>query len=153
MTGRKTFSGKLLSLAPSFANYELPPILLKLDFSTILNDKVCSKLPGFSRSSILTADLNTSLLYCLVDQETIARLAEADLVTQDLERANSRVAEVERRNEKLRSEVEAVRSGSESTARLSSTPFLSPISLLLQGTDAPFFFLSVFSMIIKELRH
>ena len=140
MTGRKTFSGKLLSLAPSFANYELPPILLKLDFSTILNDKVCSNLPGFSRSSILTADLNTSLLYCLVDQETIARLAEADLVTQDLERANSRVAEVERRNEKLRSEVEAVRSGSESTARLSSTPFLSPISLLLQGTDAPFFF-------------
>lgn len=51
------------------------------------------------------------------DQETIARLAEADLVTQDLERANSRVAEVERRNEKLRAEIEAVRSGSESTAR------------------------------------
>lgn len=51
------------------------------------------------------------------DQETIARLAEADLVTQDLERANSRVAEVERRNEKLRSEIEAIKSGSESTAR------------------------------------
>ncbi|GAA5981296.1 hypothetical protein JCM5350_006091 [Sporobolomyces pararoseus] len=54
------------------------------------------------------------------DQETIARLAEADLVTQDLERANSRVAEVERRNEKLRSEIEAVRSGSESTARVAA---------------------------------
>ncbi|GAA6058937.1 hypothetical protein JCM10212_002889 [Sporobolomyces blumeae] len=52
------------------------------------------------------------------DQETIARLAEADLITQDLERANSRVAEVERRNEKLRSEIEAVRSGSESAARV-----------------------------------
>ncbi|GAA5935894.1 uncharacterized protein JCM15063_001840 [Sporobolomyces koalae] len=52
------------------------------------------------------------------DQETIARLAEADLVTQDLERANSRVAEVERRNEKLRSEIEAVRSGSDSAAKV-----------------------------------
>jgi len=47
----------------------------------------------------------------------IARLAEADLVTEDLERANSRVAEVERRNEKLRAEIEAVRSGSESAGR------------------------------------
>lgn len=52
-----------------------------------------------------------------IDQETIARLAEADLVTQDLERANSRVAEVERRNEKLRAEIETVRSGSESAVR------------------------------------
>ncbi|GAA6014132.1 hypothetical protein JCM11491_004115 [Sporobolomyces phaffii] len=54
------------------------------------------------------------------DQETIARLAEADLVTQDLERANNRVAEVERRNEKLRAEIEAVRSGSESAARVTT---------------------------------
>ncbi|GAA5925884.1 hypothetical protein JCM1841_004029 [Sporobolomyces salmonicolor] len=52
------------------------------------------------------------------DQETIARLAEADLITQDLERTNSRVAEVERRNEKLRAEIEAVRSGSESATRV-----------------------------------
>ena len=51
------------------------------------------------------------------DQETIARLAEADLVTADLERANRRVAEVERRNEGLRAEIEAVRSGSESAAK------------------------------------
>lgn len=51
------------------------------------------------------------------DQETIARLAEADLVAEDLERANSRVAEVERRNEKLRAEIEAVRSGSEGVVR------------------------------------
>ncbi|BGP56100.1 hypothetical protein JCM8202v2_003711 [Rhodotorula sphaerocarpa] len=52
------------------------------------------------------------------DQETIARLAEADLVAADLERATARVAEVEGRNEKLRAEIEAIRSGSESTARL-----------------------------------
>lgn len=52
-----------------------------------------------------------------IDQETAARLAEADLITEDLERANSRVAEVERRNEKLRAEIEAVRSGSESAAQ------------------------------------
>ncbi|GAA5824549.1 hypothetical protein JCM11251_000470 [Rhodosporidiobolus azoricus] len=54
------------------------------------------------------------------DQETLARLAEADQITEDLERANARVAEVERRNEKLRAEIEAVRSGSESTARVES---------------------------------
>ncbi|SGY13423.1 BQ5605_C010g05858 [Microbotryum silenes-dioicae] len=53
------------------------------------------------------------------DQETLARLAEADLITEDLERANSRVTEVERRNEKLRAEIEAVRSGSESAGRVS----------------------------------
>lgn len=51
------------------------------------------------------------------DEETLSRLAEADLMTQDLERANSRVAEVERRNEKLRAEIEAVKSGSESRAQ------------------------------------
>ncbi|GAA6057858.1 hypothetical protein JCM3770_002725 [Rhodotorula araucariae] len=52
------------------------------------------------------------------DQETVARLAEADLISEDLERANARVAEVERRNEKLRAEIEAVRSGSESADRV-----------------------------------
>lgn len=56
------------------------------------------------------------------DQETIARLAEADLITEDLERANSRVTEVERRNEKLRAEIEAVRSGSESASRWVPVP-------------------------------
>ena len=45
----------------------------------------------------------------VADQETITRLAEADLITEDLERANSRVAGVERRNEKLRAEIEADR--------------------------------------------
>ncbi|GAA6034575.1 hypothetical protein JCM8097_005404 [Rhodosporidiobolus ruineniae] len=52
------------------------------------------------------------------DQETLARLAEADQITEDLERSNARVAEVERRNEKLRAEIEAVRSGSESAGRV-----------------------------------
>lgn len=50
-------------------------------------------------------------------QEVEARLQEMDLLTADLERANSRVAEVERRNERLRAEIEAVRSGSESAER------------------------------------
>ena len=34
----------------------------------------------------------------LVDQESIAKLAEMDMLVSDLERANSRVATVERRN-------------------------------------------------------
>jgi homeobox protein cut-like len=33
-----------------------------------------------------------------LDQETVARLAEVDVIAADLERANSRVATVERRN-------------------------------------------------------
>ncbi|BGP17055.1 hypothetical protein JCM10213_000307 [Rhodosporidiobolus nylandii] len=68
-----------------------------------------------------TADTNQARLFDhsqRQDQETLARLAEADQITEDLERANARVAEVERRNEKLRAEIEAVRSGSESTARV-----------------------------------
>jgi homeobox protein cut-like len=41
-----------------------------------------------------------------------------DLLTADFERANSRVAEIERRNEKLRAEIELVRSGSESAEKV-----------------------------------
>ena len=33
-----------------------------------------------------------------VDQEVVSRLAEVDMIVADLERANSRVAAVERRN-------------------------------------------------------
>ncbi|BGP40941.1 hypothetical protein JCM10449v2_004906 [Rhodotorula kratochvilovae] len=68
-----------------------------------------------------TADSNQARLFDhsqRQDQETVARLAEADLIADDLERANARVAEVERRNEKLRAEIEAVRSGSESADRV-----------------------------------
>ena len=57
---------------------------------------------------------------CRADQEVEARLQEMDLLTADLERANSRVAEVERRNEKLRAEIEGVRSGSESAEKVRS---------------------------------
>ncbi|GAA5979753.1 hypothetical protein JCM11641_004077 [Rhodosporidiobolus odoratus] len=70
-----------------------------------------------------TADTNQARLFDhsqRQDQETLARLAEADQITEDLERANARVAEVERRNEKLRAEIETVRSGSEGTARVAT---------------------------------
>lgn len=42
-----------------------------------------------------------------------AKLAELDLVVADLNRANERVASIERRNELLRAEIETVRSGSQ----------------------------------------
>ncbi|KAG2150921.1 CASP C terminal-domain-containing protein [Suillus clintonianus] len=54
------------------------------------------------------------------DQEVISRLAEADMIMVDLERANSRVATVEQRNEALRGEIEALRTGSESSERVRS---------------------------------
>lgn len=54
------------------------------------------------------------------DQEIISRLAEADMIMVDLERANSRVATVELRNEALRGEIEALRTGSESSERVRS---------------------------------
>ncbi|KAF8331111.1 CASP C terminal-domain-containing protein [Cantharellus anzutake] len=54
------------------------------------------------------------------DQEVVARLAEIDMIVADLERANARVAAVERRNELLRAEIESVRSGSESEAKIKS---------------------------------
>ncbi|KAK4694877.1 homeobox protein cut-like, partial [Phenoliferia sp. Uapishka_3] len=74
------------------------------------------------------------------DQETVTRLAEADLITEDLERANSRVAEVERRNVKLRAEIEAVRSGSESASRVEAlesqiTDLQSEASRLIRSLD------------------
>ncbi|GAA97019.1 uncharacterized protein L969DRAFT_105582 [Mixia osmundae IAM 14324] len=52
------------------------------------------------------------------DQESQARSAEIELINADLERATARAAEVERRNEKLRAEIEALRLGSESDAKL-----------------------------------
>ncbi|CCM01147.1 uncharacterized protein FIBRA_03195 [Fibroporia radiculosa] len=45
------------------------------------------------------------------DQEVVAKLAELDMMAADLEQANSRVATVERRNELLRAEIEAIKSG------------------------------------------
>ncbi|KAI5890717.1 uncharacterized protein SCHCODRAFT_02352021 [Schizophyllum commune H4-8] len=51
------------------------------------------------------------------DQEVVAKLAEMDMIVADLERANSRVATVERRNEILRADIEALRSGADSSDR------------------------------------
>ena len=36
--------------------------------------------------------------FYLIDQEVVAKLAEVDMIVADLDRANSRVATVERRN-------------------------------------------------------
>ncbi|KAG8720332.1 hypothetical protein FRC08_000560 [Ceratobasidium sp. 394] len=52
------------------------------------------------------------------EQEVEAKLAEMDLIVADLERANSRVAAVERRNEILRAEIETLRTGSDSVQRI-----------------------------------
>jgi homeobox protein cut-like len=45
------------------------------------------------------------------DGEVMGKLVEMDMMVADLERANSRVAAVERRNELLRAEIEGVRTG------------------------------------------
>ncbi|KAI0733144.1 CASP C terminal-domain-containing protein [Fomitopsis betulina] len=57
------------------------------------------------------------------DQEVVAKLAELDMVVADLEQANSRVATVERRNELLRAEIEAIKSGSEHADRIKEYQF------------------------------
>ncbi|KZT26663.1 hypothetical protein NEOLEDRAFT_1090011 [Neolentinus lepideus HHB14362 ss-1] len=54
------------------------------------------------------------------DQETISKLAEMDMLVADLERANSRVVTVERRNELLRAEIENMKSGSGTSERVQS---------------------------------
>ncbi|KAG9316284.1 CASP C terminal-domain-containing protein [Chiua virens] len=54
------------------------------------------------------------------DQDLVSRLAEADMVLADLERANSRVAAVEGRNEELRAEIEASRAKNENTELITS---------------------------------
>ncbi|EJD02863.1 uncharacterized protein FOMMEDRAFT_156221 [Fomitiporia mediterranea MF3/22] len=52
------------------------------------------------------------------DHETVAKLAELDMIVAELERANNRVASAERRNELLRAEIESVRSGSDTASRI-----------------------------------
>ncbi|KAK2464237.1 hypothetical protein APHAL10511_003694 [Amanita phalloides] len=54
------------------------------------------------------------------DQEVVAKLTEMDMLVSDLERANSRVATVERRNELLCAEIEAIRSGNDASDRVKS---------------------------------
>ncbi|KAF5326177.1 hypothetical protein D9611_000367 [Ephemerocybe angulata] len=52
------------------------------------------------------------------DQEVFSKLAEVDMIVADLDRANSRIATVERRNEILRAEIETLRSGNETSDRV-----------------------------------
>ena len=52
------------------------------------------------------------------DRETKGKLAEIELLTRDLERAQSRVEAVERRNEQLRAEIESVKSGHEESEKV-----------------------------------
>ncbi|KAJ7187987.1 CASP C terminal-domain-containing protein [Mycena filopes] len=54
------------------------------------------------------------------EQEVVAKLAEVDMIVADLERANSRVVTVERRNEILRAEMESIRTGTENSDRVKS---------------------------------
>ncbi|KAJ4476999.1 CASP C terminal-domain-containing protein [Lentinula edodes] len=54
------------------------------------------------------------------DQEVVEKLAEVDMIVADLERANSRVAALERRNEMLRAEAETMRGDTESSERIKS---------------------------------
>src|ERR1700733_9998365 len=49
--------------------------------------------------------------YLIVDEGIVGRLAELDIVVTDLERSNLRIAEVERRNGELRTEIAALQSG------------------------------------------
>ncbi|KAF8813814.1 hypothetical protein BYT27DRAFT_7180580 [Phlegmacium glaucopus] len=52
------------------------------------------------------------------DQEVVAKLAEVDMIIADLDRANSRIASLEHRNEILRAEIETTRSESGTTERV-----------------------------------
>ncbi|KAH9954130.1 CASP C terminal-domain-containing protein [Russula dissimulans] len=53
-----------------------------------------------------------------LDQEVVAKLAEMDMVVADLERANTRAATVERRNELLRAEIESLKTGNDKSDRV-----------------------------------
>ncbi|TEB30365.1 hypothetical protein FA13DRAFT_1733679 [Coprinellus micaceus] len=55
------------------------------------------------------------------DQEVISKLAEVDMIVADLDRANTRVASLERRNEILRAEIETLRSPSSANVTPNST--------------------------------
>ncbi|VDC06952.1 unnamed protein product [Peniophora sp. CBMAI 1063] len=52
------------------------------------------------------------------DQEVYAKLAEMDMMVADLDRASTRVATVERRNELLRAEIEGLKTGNERSDRV-----------------------------------
>ena len=59
----------------------------------------------------------------MIDQEVFSKLAEVDMIVADLDRANTRIATVERRNEILRAEIETLRSGNEASDRYAILPY------------------------------
>ncbi|KAI0823762.1 CASP C terminal-domain-containing protein [Trametes gibbosa] len=67
------------------------------------------------------------------DQEVLGKLTELDMMVADLEHANSRVATVERRNELLRAEIEAMKTGHESVERIKE--YESKVAELESETD------------------
>lgn len=69
------------------------------------------------------------------DQEVISKLAEVDMIVADLDRANTRVASLERRNEILRAEIETLRSPSATTSS-NTTSSTSDRIAALQGQIA-----------------
>jgi homeobox protein cut-like len=63
------------------------------------NESTQAKLLNHSeRQGMHFLNLSGTLLTLQLDQEVVAKLAEMDFIVADLERANSRVAAVERRN-------------------------------------------------------
>lgn len=84
------------------------------------------------------------------DQEVVSKLAEVDMIVADLERANSRVATVERRNvsrvarcyfpkrlcitlqEILRAEIETLRGGSEDSEQYVSSASLYKLLFIIE---------------------
>ncbi|KAF9482164.1 hypothetical protein BDN70DRAFT_919353 [Pholiota conissans] len=55
-----------------------------------------------------------------LDQESVAKVAEVDMIIADLDRANSRIVTLEHRNEILRADIETMRSGTESSERVNA---------------------------------
>ncbi|KAJ4483236.1 CASP C terminal-domain-containing protein [Lentinula aciculospora] len=68
----------------------------------------------------MSDESNQAKLNFGIDQEVVEKLAEVDMIVADLERANSRVAALERRNEMLRAEAETMRGDTESSERVKS---------------------------------
>src|SRR6202035_3988645 len=87
--GNKICSVRFLWRKISSVICECPTTLIRQSFSITVLDKV-------NKCSIVLAYL--SIYECPSDQEFVSKLAEVDMIVADLERANSRVATVERRN-------------------------------------------------------
>lgn len=85
--GNKTSIVNCHSHELSYENCGCPTNQTKRSYWITLRDKVLGSPVPFQKK-----------LNVLSDQETVAKLTELDMVTADLERANSRVAAMERRN-------------------------------------------------------